>query len=148
MTISDVVLWLFIINLGTAFGAGLYEARIVVPLWASSPPDSLRSPDSDRRFWAFVTTIPLTVLTGASLVVAWQAREPSRSWWLAAATAILIERIGTFAYFIPTMVRLRHTTGRSESVIKVTISRWARLNYLRLAMTFAAWLAALRALLP
>ncbi len=45
MTISDVVLWLFIINLGTAFAAGLYEARVVVPLWASSPPDSLRSPD-------------------------------------------------------------------------------------------------------
>lgn len=148
MTISDVVLWLFIINLGTAFGAGLYEARIVVPLWASSPPDTLKSPDSGRRFWAFVTTIPLTVLTVASLVLAWQRQEPSRSWWLAGATAILIERVGTFVYFIPTMVRLRDATGMSESGIRAAIARWARLNYLRLAITFAAWLAALRALSP
>ncbi len=80
MTVSDVVLWLFIINLGTAFGAGLYEARVVVPLRASSPPDSLGSPDSGRRFWAFVTTVPLTVLTVANLVVVWLAGEPSRSW--------------------------------------------------------------------
>ena len=30
---STVALWLFVINLGVAFGAGIYEHRIVVPRW-------------------------------------------------------------------------------------------------------------------
>ena len=30
---AAILLWLFIINLGVAFGAGLYEHRIVVPYW-------------------------------------------------------------------------------------------------------------------
>src|SRR3989449_6647304 len=102
MDLARIVLWLFVINLGIVFGAGLYEARIVVPLWASSPPESLRSPDSGRRFWAFVTTIPLTLLTLASLVAAWHAPAPRRESWLVAAVVILVERIATFSYFIPT----------------------------------------------
>jgi hypothetical protein len=28
---KEIVLWLFVINLGIAFGAGLYEARVVIP---------------------------------------------------------------------------------------------------------------------
>ncbi len=30
-TVTEILLWLFVINLGTAFGAGIYEQRIVVP---------------------------------------------------------------------------------------------------------------------
>lgn len=33
---STILLWLFILNLGVAFGAGLYEHRIAVPSWTSS----------------------------------------------------------------------------------------------------------------
>src|SRR5437899_6316649 len=107
MDLARIVLWLFVINLGIVFGAGLYEARIVVPLWASSPPESLRWPDSGRKFWAFVTTIPHTLLSLANLVIAWHAQSPRREWWLAAAVVILVERISTFSYFIPTMLRLQ-----------------------------------------
>lgn len=31
--IARTLLWLFVINLGIAFGAGFYEARIVFPQW-------------------------------------------------------------------------------------------------------------------
>src|SRR6266581_3521284 len=113
MDLARIVLWLFVINLGIVFGAGLYEARIVVPLWASSPPESLRSPDSGRRFWAFVTTIPLTLLTLASLVAAWHAPAPRRESWLVAAVVILVERIATFSYFIPTMLRLQRAADHA-----------------------------------
>jgi hypothetical protein len=58
MDASSVVLWLFVVNLGVVAGAGLYEARVVVPLWAADPPRSLASPDSGRRFWGFVGTVP------------------------------------------------------------------------------------------
>ena len=98
---------LFVIVLGTAFGAGLYESRVVVPLWTSDPPASLQSPDSGHRFWAFVTTGPLTLLTVANLVAAWQSQGPARAWWLTAALVTLVERGMTFGFFIPTMIRLR-----------------------------------------
>src|SRR5207247_3252473 len=104
MDLARIVLWLFVINLGIVFGAGIYEARIVVPLWASSPPKSLRSPDSGRKFWVFVTTLPLTLLSLANLVAAWQAQGTRRDWWLGAVFAVLVERLATFSYFIPTML--------------------------------------------
>jgi hypothetical protein len=36
-----LTLWLFVITLGLDLGAGLYEARIVVPLWAGGVPETL-----------------------------------------------------------------------------------------------------------
>jgi hypothetical protein len=39
-TISTIFLWLLVINLGIAFGAGLYEHRIVVSRWIPSQPES------------------------------------------------------------------------------------------------------------
>jgi hypothetical protein len=73
--IPDVLLWLFVINHGIAFGAGLYEQRIVLPQWFSRSSGSgirvnseaMRNTDTGRRFWAFVTTVPLTLLTLANL---------------------------------------------------------------------------------
>ena len=55
---KDVVLWLFIINLGIAFGAGIYEARVVIPQWANIPPREW--PNTGLMFWVYVTTVPLT----------------------------------------------------------------------------------------
>jgi hypothetical protein len=144
MDLADILLWLLVIDLGIA-GAGLSEARIVVPLWASSPPESLRSPDSGRAFWAFVTTIPLTLLTLASLVAAWHAHGPRREWWLVAAIVILVERISTFSYFIPTMLRLQRAAA-PQAELGARLARWARLNYFRNALTLVAWLAAMKAL--
>jgi hypothetical protein len=56
-TVSTLVLWLFVINLGIAFGAGLYEHRIVVSRWVSSGEsgahwhaEAARQDDVGRRF--------------------------------------------------------------------------------------------------
>jgi hypothetical protein len=149
-TISRILLWLFTINLGIAFGAGLYEHRIVIPRWISSTSEcgthwdaeAARRDDTGLRFWAFVTTVPLTLLTLANLFVAWRVSSAVRGWWLAAGLAALADRMFTFSYFIPTMVRLMKATDSSESVMVAT--RWRNLNYLRLALGLAAWLATLR----
>ena len=144
MNVPSVLLWLFVINLGIVFGAGLYESRIVVPLWTSSPPASLRSPESGRRFWAFTTTIPLTLLTLANIAAAWQSTA-QREWRLVAAMVILVERIATFGYFIPAMLRMQRAVG-SKTDLLARLAIWERLNYVRLFLTFVAWLAALKAL--
>ena len=141
-----MLLWLFIIFLGIAFGAGLYESRVVVPMWTSNPPTSLASPDSGRRFWAFVTTGPLTLLTVANLVAALQTQEPARAWWLTAAIVTLVERAATFGYFIPTIIRLQRKPTLTQTAVRRALARWVRLNYVRNTLTLVAWIAALKAL--
>lgn len=147
---STLALWLFVIYLGVAFGAGVYEHRIVVSRWIAGSPGSdahwngeaARRDDTGRRFWAFVSTVPLTLLTLASLLFALRASGGVRAWWLTAALIALTDRVFTFAYFIPTMIRLMAAADSEESVMAAT--RWTNLNYLRHAIVLAAWLAALK----
>ncbi len=141
---SNVLLWLFVINIGIALGAGLYESRVVLPEWAGMARETW--PNTGLKFWAYVTTVPLTLLTLGSLWSAWQSAGPERSWWLAAAVIILAERIATFAYFIPTMVRLQDGVGVPDSEGSATLTQWLWLNHGRHALTLLGWLLALRAL--
>jgi len=153
MIFNDILLWMFAINLGVAFGAGLYEQRIVLPQWFSRSSENgwrvdgeaMRRTDTGRRFWAFVTTVPLTLLTLASLAVTWNLGKSLKHWWFAAALITLLERIGTFSYFIPTALKLMRAetvpATRSEMA-----SQWMRLNLLRAALSLTGWLAALKAL--
>jgi hypothetical protein len=150
-----VILWLFVINLGIAFGAGLYESRIVVPQWLRASPggagyhwdaDAARQANVGLRFWIYVTTIPLTLLTLASLATAWATPEPVRQWWLIAGAIALIERIMTFAYFVPTMLTLMRDGAVSESTATSKARQWVALGYVRHTATLIAWLAALMAL--
>jgi hypothetical protein len=145
-----VLLWLLVINLGVAFGAGLFEHRIVVPHWVGVGPDgahwnaeAVRRDDTGLRFWAYVTTGPLTLVTLANLFAAWRASGALRNWWLTAVLVILVERIFTFSYFIPTMVGLMNAPDSPAAA--ATATRWASLNYLRHALTLGGWLAALKA---
>src|SRR5262245_21749692 len=151
--IPEIVLSLFVINLGIAFGAGLYESRIVVPQWLSFSTSSgyrwnaqaAREANVGLRFWVYVTTVPLTLLTLASFAtVSWTPNDV-RNWWLAASVFVLVDRVMTFTYFIPTMLTLMNspTMSASESVTKAT--QWINLGYVRHAATFTAWLTALRA---
>jgi hypothetical protein len=152
--IPAILLWLFVINHGIAFGAGLYEQRIILPQWFSRSPESgvrvnsaaMRSTDTGRRFWAFVTTVPLTLLTLANLVAAWQSQGPRRPWWLGAAEVTLVERIATFSYFIPTALRLMRAETLPAARVEAMASQWMALNHVRAAPALIGWLAALRAL--
>src|SRR5262245_23487518 len=110
MNIAEILLESFIINLGIALGAGLYEARMILPFWFHKTTggsyevdvEAMHNIDTGRKFWAFVTTMPLTLLTILNFVFACKATGPLYGWWLTAALIILLERIGTFAFFIPT----------------------------------------------
>jgi hypothetical protein len=143
-----ILLWLFVIDLGIAFGAGLYEQRMIVPQWFSGSrvdSEAMRRTDPGRRFWALVTTMPLTLLTLASLAVAWQWRGPLREWWLAAAAITLVERVGTFSYFIPTALKMMRDDTQPEAKSRMAV-RWTRLNLVRALLGLLGWLAALKAL--
>ena len=141
--LKSILLWLFVINLGIACGAGLYEARVVIPGWADIPPKNW--PNTGLMFWVYVTTVPLTMLTVTNLIAAWMDRGPRRGWWLSAAVVVLLERIATFSYFIPAMIRL---TGSelAEAEVRAALSQWLLFNHGRHVLTISGWLMALKGL--
>lgn len=147
--LSTALLWLLVINLGVALGAGLYESRIVVPDWidaAASPPlwnpDAARADNTGVRFWVAVTTVPLTLLTLAHLVAGWRAPAGLRRWWLGTATTALVERALTLGYFVPTMVGLIQAGNSPDAA--ATAIQWAQLNHVRHLLVLAALLGALK----
>jgi len=150
---AEVVLWLFVVNLGIAFGAGLYEARIAVPQWLRFESGAgyrwdaaaARRANVGIQFWAYVTTGPLTLLTLASLGVAWWTNGAVRHWWLAAAAIAATERVMTFGYFVPTMIGLMRGDLTEERAVAAALS-WVNRGYVRQVAVLAAWLAALKAL--
>jgi hypothetical protein len=150
--ILTILLWLFVINLGIAFGAGLYESRIVVPDWIGTTPETgyfwnaeaARQDNTGLRFWVYVTTIPLTLLTLASLAAVWWTQGAMRYWWLFAALAALADRIFTFSYFIPTMLKLMRDETSSANSVALAL-QWVNLGYVRHALALIAWVAALKA---
>ena len=64
---------------------------------------------------------------------------------LGAVAVIVVERIATFAYFIPTMVWLQGAEGLPEAEVQAALSQWLLLDYGRHVLTLAGWLAALKA---
>lgn len=150
---SEVLLWLFVLNLGVAFGAGLYETRMVLPQWFGPTPtgypantEAMRTLDAGRQFWSMVTTLPLTLLTLANLALAWSATGPQHFWWLAAALLTLLERLGTFGFFIPVALKLQRPQPLPAAQAARLVAWWRGLNYLRLLLNLLAWLAALKVL--
>jgi hypothetical protein len=148
-TLSTVLLWLLVINLGVALGAGLYESRIVLPGWIDTSGDSAvwraeaaRNDDTGRRFWVAVTTVPLTLLTLANLFAGWRAPLGLRRWWLGTAATALVERALTLGYFVPTMIGLMQAENSPDAA--ATAVRWTQLNNLRHLLVAAALLAALK----
>jgi hypothetical protein len=145
------LLWPFVINLGVAFGAGLYEHRIVLPRWmggAAGGPvrwnaEAARSDDPGLRFWACVSTLPLTLLTVANLAAAWGAEGSGQGWWLASAAVAAAERLVTFGYFIPAMVRLM--ARGDDDRARAAAARWRRANHARHGLVLIAWVLALLA---
>jgi hypothetical protein len=59
--IPKILLWLFVINLGIAFGAGLYESRILLPQWITSTletayhwnAEAARQANTGLNFWVY-----------------------------------------------------------------------------------------------
>ncbi len=152
---SSIALWLFVVLLGLDLGAGIYEARIVVPRWSSGIPETLQSGnpygsvaiDAGVRFWAIMTSA-VAAAALLSLVLGLLAPVPQRPWQIFASLAELVAVAMTLLYFRPTLVRLfmGHGAGLSATAIASSVRRWVMWSMVRIAISLLAWLAALRAL--
>lgn len=146
------IFWLLVIFAGIAFGAGVYEARVEVPQWLTVEnavtvwnADIAKTADPGLKFWAFVTTGPLTLLTLIGLVAVWKTQGAVKKWWLITLGLLLIDRLLTFGYFIPTMAELMSGNVAPSEAARVA-QDWANLNILRLSASGLAFLASLKLL--
>jgi hypothetical protein len=152
---AEVALWLFVIALGVNLGAGLYEGRVVVPLWSGGVPGTLApgdpygrvAIDAGLRFWAFATSAVGALAVVALLTAAW-APAAQRPWRASASMAELAVVVSTLLYFRPTLVRLftGHGEGVAAEELTRTVHRWVAWSRVRTAVTAVAWLGALYAL--
>jgi hypothetical protein len=150
---ASLFLLLWVINLGIAFGAGLYEAAMMLPLWFPQPHGErlginskfMREADAGRRFWGMVTTLPLTLLTLVNCYFALQATGSGRSSWLAAAAVVGLERAATFTFFIPVAVKFMRLESAATAADRKLAATWIKLNYVRNAIVLLGWTGALHA---
>jgi hypothetical protein len=142
LNVPVLALLAFVIFHGMAFGAGLFEQRITVPYLDSH---AMRTDDTGRQFWGFISTGPLSVLLLINLYYAAISVSPARSLWLAACATTLVERIFTFSFFIPRAIRLMREAEPVSAEAAASAIRWRSLNWLRLALSLLAWLLALAA---
>jgi hypothetical protein len=151
MNMKKIILWLFVIVLGITFGAGIYEARIVVPEWINSTDyfwnaEAANQSDTGVRFWIFVTSIPLTLLTITSAISIRYTKGSLRKWWGISTGAAVIDRMMTFGYFVPTMIGLMEHGNSADSEIVKSAILWSDFNYVRIAVVLIAWITAMKAL--
>ena len=153
--LSRIILWLFVIALGLDLGAGIYEARIVVPLWAGGVPATLAEGnpyarvaiDAGIRFWAYMTSA-VALLAVIAFLTSFGAPAAQRAWRIFATLFELVAVAMTLLYFRPTLVRLflGHGAGVPSAAIIATVHRWVLWSRVRIAISFITWCAALRAL--
>jgi hypothetical protein len=157
-SIAQLFLWLFVIVLGVEIGAGLYETLVVMPLWSLSPPDSVvayhqhnvaypqLALNAGGRFWMFNTPL-LGLMAIAALISGLKTRPEHRKWRVAATVLALIVVVFTFAWFVPKIMILGQGGAglNAEQIISLT-NWWVRLNWVRVVLYSAGWLAGLRAM--
>ncbi|HEX5476120.1 MAG TPA: hypothetical protein VFX12_15790 [Vicinamibacterales bacterium] len=152
---ARVTLWVFVVLVGLDLGAGLYETRVVVPLWTAGVPGTLAPGNpygliaarAGLHFWAVLSPL-VAIATVLALVAGFRAPRPQFTWRLVATILELIVVASTLAYFAPTARRLLMTHGAGLDAASLTsvVHRWVVLNRVRVAVTAVAWAAGLGAL--
>jgi hypothetical protein len=154
MALDCLILSIFLLFVSLGMGAGLYEARVVYPNWATDAlPATLGAKlissgqaGAARRFWPFVSPAVL-LLAILNSYLAWQQVGAVRLVWLAASLTIIVKSLATYVYFAPTMMRsFEHATRMEATHLRRMISQWTMLSRLRAVAEFIAWAAGVYAL--
>ncbi|HMJ08029.1 MAG TPA: anthrone oxygenase family protein [Pyrinomonadaceae bacterium] len=156
---ARLFIWVFVIVLGIELGAGLYETLVVLPTWTYEPPASVLEyykhnaafPQfaiiAGPRFWMFQT--PFLGLVSLITIITGLRTDPEhRKWRIIGAGLALFVVVCTLAWFVPNLLSLIGdgvTKMSSEQITSVT-HLWVRLNWVRVIVYSAAWLAGLKAM--
>jgi hypothetical protein len=140
-----LALMLFFVQLG--IGGGLYETLVMYPRWKHdvTPASLLQKLDAagqlraNRWFWP-VVSMGAALLSIVNLIVAWRSTGDVRAPWLTAAAIIFLNRLVTFSYFAPTMMRkFEHPEKIDAAALRKSVAAWTMLSPLRTCAEIAAW---------
>jgi len=157
--IEPILLWIFVILAAIVLGGGLYELRVVIPLWAHSPPESawefaaLRvtspqyTPNAGVRFWLLVTPAHL-LISVATLVASWKTNRKHLRWVILATVPFIVLHLAALLYFVPALDRIFNSRNLNMSPDEVVsrVHLWVNGTWVRFAFVFGAFLCGLRAL--
>lgn len=149
-----VSLWLSVLALSTWVGGTLYQMLVIVPLWAESPPESVRAffrgTDYNRTIFNFfgppfilARNIPLVV----ALIAGWHLPRHRRAMLVAVTCFLGFGVLLTVAFVYPiNAVLFEQVGGAAEpEEIRQMVHRWVLLDRVRFAAGTIAFLAVLHA---
>ena len=146
--ITTILIVLLLFTLTLSMGGGLYEILVIYAGWKQDVhPLTLRAKLESsgqilaaKRFWPLVSPAQ-ALLAIVNLVLAWNHSGGARAYWLAAAVAVFINRLITFSYFIPVMIRKIMQPEKLEPArLQAIVKQWIALSPLRLIPELFAWI--------
>ncbi len=136
--ITRGAIWLFISTLFYFLmnGAQIFETAVLVPKWASSPPESFQILKglNLKSFWIIVHSIHEITFVLA-IIFCWKL-DLIRNWLLILFVIHFAVRVWTLAYFAPNIIEFEKIANganiRGDFLNRASL--WQTLNYIRVAI--------------
>jgi hypothetical protein len=141
---------------GIEIGARIYEMRVLVPLWASAPPGTVRAyaavrsayasyvPYPDEQFWS-ITTPALLFVSLVVFFLGFVSTDKTRLLRIVASGLIFLLLLASYIFFTPTFARLNDRSVPYDEVTRL-VQLWVSFNWGRIALLLAAWFVSIRVL--
>jgi len=145
ITIIATVLLFLTVTLG--LGGGLYEILVIYPGWKHDvDPLTLRSKLQTsgqilaaRRFWPIASPAQV-LLSIVTIILTWGQKGEAQAWLMAAAVTVFIDRVITFSYFIPVMIRkIMQPENIEARRLRKIVRQWTMLSPIRVVLGLVAW---------
>jgi Domain of unknown function (DUF1772) len=151
--VLNVLLWWSVIGLALWVGGTVFNIAVVVPMWSTAPPDSVRHFFTQTRFnetiwnffgppWMAMRLLPVI----AALIVAWPL-ERHRRYLLVASACLAATVVFTVAYVYRINDLLFAQAGATVTAdeVRSLVRQWILADRLRFAVGCVAFGAVLQA---
>lgn len=157
--VAQILLWIFVVLAALVIGGGLYELRVVIPLWAHAPPESvwqfvqLRNsqpqftPNAGIRLWIFLTPAHL-LISIATLVASLKTRGAHRRWVMLSTGVFIILHLAALFYFVPAIDKIfsSQNSGMSPAEVVSRVHVWVYGTWIRFVMGLGGFVCGLKAI--
>lgn len=156
--LTRTFIWICVIAWGILLGAKLFDLRVLVGAWSASPPESLRLlpygaqyPVDTGEFF-IPSSAALLIASLGALIAGWRTARSYRALLALSLAMIFATLILTVTKFWPLNAALwavaqGHATAvQQPGVIVAMVHEWILLDWLRVGMGTAGFVASIRAI--
>lgn len=152
--ITQLLLWYNVLSMSIWFGGTIYQMLVIVPLWSSSPPESVRAffqgteyMRTIRHFFGPPTMLARGLPLLLGLIAGWELRT-HRFWLAVPVVCMIVGLVMTLAYIYPINDILFAKAGGdlAPEAVRKLARQWIIADRLRLAIMTIGFLSLLRAL--